>query len=492
MAVETELKLRIAPADMERLKHHPFLETLAAAPASERKLYNVYYDTPSLDLHRHEMALRLRRIGDQWLQTLKGGGGVEAGLHTRNEWETGVAGEALDFAALQRSGVKLPPGVERKLQPVFRTDFSRSIRLLNFEGAAVELCLDSGEIIAGAKTRRISELELELKSGEPRQLFQLALSLLDIVPLEVEHASKAEYGYGLHSDARRAPTEPQLPLLDKSQSTAAALRSLISACLLHVQANLTGAVQEAGGQYLEQASAGLTRLRVALSMANGLGEKGEAEGLCRQVAGLCAEFDRAQEWDAFVMETLPSLRAKFPSEAGLDQIVRGAGDNRAQHHASMRASLASQDFQRLLLRIGQWMLGRHWQGAPAEHQPLAGFAARVLADCHQRVTGRGDRPAEFDAAGLDALRAVCRELHDSAELLRSLFEADRVNSYFGALAGLYASLNTLTRLVAAPRLLRELGGEALVPTWREPALADGLAELKREWARFAVQRPFWD
>ena len=47
------------------------------------------------------MALRLRRIGKHWLQTLKSGGGVQAGLHQRNEWETLVDGEALDFGVLE-------------------------------------------------------------------------------------------------------------------------------------------------------------------------------------------------------------------------------------------------------------------------------------------------------------------------------------------------------------------------------------------------------
>jgi len=76
MSVETELKLRIAPEHMARLKRDPLLKTMAAGRASTRRLHNVYFDTPSLDLHRHQMALRLRRVGGTWLQTLKGGGGV--------------------------------------------------------------------------------------------------------------------------------------------------------------------------------------------------------------------------------------------------------------------------------------------------------------------------------------------------------------------------------------------------------------------------------
>src|SRR5674476_1468572 len=101
MAVETELKLRIAPEQLARLKRHALLKTYSITRPTTRRLQNIYYDTPKLDLHKSEMALRLRHAGRQWLQTLKGGGSVHAGLHQRNEWEVPVQGPALDFSATQ-------------------------------------------------------------------------------------------------------------------------------------------------------------------------------------------------------------------------------------------------------------------------------------------------------------------------------------------------------------------------------------------------------
>ncbi len=149
MAIETELKLHITPENLVRLKRHPFLRSLSSSRARTLKLYSIYYDTADLELHRRAMALRLRRVGKQFLQTLKGGGEVSAGLHQRNEWETPVPSEQLDFAVLKACGGELPHGVRNRLLPVFVTDFSRNVRLLNFEGAEIELCMDSGEIRAG-------------------------------------------------------------------------------------------------------------------------------------------------------------------------------------------------------------------------------------------------------------------------------------------------------------------------------------------------------
>src|SRR4030065_2661721 len=101
MAIETELKLRIAPEQLARLKRHALLKEHQVTRPATRRLYNIYYDTPKLELHQSGMALRLRRAGRQWLQTLKGGGSVKAGLHQRNEGEGAVHGAALDFSASQ-------------------------------------------------------------------------------------------------------------------------------------------------------------------------------------------------------------------------------------------------------------------------------------------------------------------------------------------------------------------------------------------------------
>src|SRR4030065_565682 len=100
------------------------------------------------------MALRLRRAGRQWLQTLKGGGSVKAGLHQRNEWEVPVRGAALDFSLLSEAGgpqaaewdEHLPKPLRKKLQPVFVTDFFRSSRMLLWQDTQIELCMDQGEV----------------------------------------------------------------------------------------------------------------------------------------------------------------------------------------------------------------------------------------------------------------------------------------------------------------------------------------------------------
>lgn len=495
MALETELKLRIAPEDMARLKRHPFLRSLSGERAATRKLYSVYFDTPDLQLHHARMALRLRRVGKQWLQTLKGGGGVQAGLHLRNEWEMPVAAEQLDFAALEASGASpLSPSLRKKVQPLFVTDFTRSIRMVQFEGALIEMGMDSGEIRAGKSVHTISELELELKSGEPLQLFRLALALLDIVPLEIEATSKAEYGYRLHAPVKEHVNKAQTPKLAAHTAVRDALQEMIWSCLFHLQANVSGALKKADDEYLHQVRIALRRLRVVLSMtAKHRGDK-ELEALRALIAELGSALGQSREWDVFVAQTLPAMPQNRHSKA----IARQSEKLREHHHQRVQTALQNGDFQRLLLRFGAWMNGEYWQHT-ANIKDLSHFAQKILQKRCRKVARLGAcLHHKAEAQQLHALRIACKNLRYSAELLGALYATDKTKPYLSALAKLQDKLGMFNDHAVALRLLDELAQEkpqpALTPI-REQIECTHLVrlnELRKAWKKFSRLAEFWD
>lgn len=497
MGIETELKLSISPGQMNRLRRHRLLKTLSVSRAVTRSLYSIYYDTPALDLQRHAMALRLRRSGRQWLQTLKGGGGVQAGLHRRSEWEMPVAGEALDFDALKDAGGRLPKGVHKKLRPVFVTDFSRNVRLVRFEGAEIELCLDSGEIRSGKNTRAISELELELKSGEPQQLFRLALLLLDAVPLAVEQTSKAEYGYRLFSGDRPTVRKAGFPMLESSQDIACALQEMIASCLSHVQSNVPGAIEGLDEEYLHQVRVGLRRLRVVLAMAEAFRADGELEALHEEVAEMCAEFGRLREWDVFVTQTLAPVCARLPQHEGLRELLSASEERRVRCRAALVHRLQSSDYQRLLLRFGAWMYGAY-RAAPSAGGSLRDFAAGILQKRCRQVARRGKHLATADAGQLHLLRIACKKLRYSVEMFGSLFASGKARRYVAALSELQDIMGMLNDIAVARRLLDAMDSRerhetlALVGGWLEHDRAGLMARLDGAWKRFSGQKKFWD
>ncbi|MDD2928677.1 MAG: CHAD domain-containing protein [Sideroxydans sp.] len=494
MAVETELKLHISPDKLQRLKRHPLLRALSIERARTLKLYSIYYDTADLALRQHAMALRLRRVGKQWIQTLKGGGQSSAGLHQRNEWETPVPAEQLDLEALKDCGGKLPHGVRNHLQPVFVTDFTRNVRLLDFEGAQIELCLDSGVIRAGQGMCPISELELELKSGAPQQLFRLALKLLDIVPLEVEHTSKAEYGYRLFSPSRPQVSKASFAVLNQSQDISSALQALIGSSLSHIQSNVAGALLKLDEEYLHQVRVGLRRLRVVLSVTKRVQPDDELDALYRQVSELCIALGRTRDWDVFVTQTLAPICARLPEHEGLRALLNTCERIRNKQHAGMESSLASQDFQRLLLRFGAWM---HEDRQDESRTSLEKFASKILEKRSTQVLAAGDALAIENPAQLHVLRIACKKLRYSLEMFGSLLPQHKYKSYLNKLAVLQDILGTMNDIVVAHRLLDELENAArhdtlaLVRGWMEHDYAEHITLFNKNWAGFMAQTKCW-
>lgn len=498
MTVETELKLHVSPENLLRLKRHPFLRTLAITRARTLKLYSIYYDTGDLELRRRAMALRLRRAGKQFLQTLKGGGEVSAGLHQRNEWETAVPSEQLDFALLKAAGGELPHGTRNRLQPVFVTNFSRNVRMLKFGDAEIELCMDSGEIRAGEASCPISELELELKSGSPQQLFKLALALLDIVPMDVEHTSKAEYGYLLFSAAKPSASKGRFPVLKISQNIDSALLSLISACLAHVQSNIPGALLKLDEEYLHQVRVGLRRLRVTLAIAYRYRPDAELAELRAQVAKLGVELGRSREWDVFVTQTLAPICTRLPEHEGLREVLHASERERKHQHAGMENSLASQDFQKLLLRFGARMHGMQAEQGASPVVSLGILAVRVLEKRRKQVLKCGRELTGENAAQLHALRIACKKLRYSIEMFGSLFSDPKSVAYVNGLSELQDILGTLNDIAVAHRLLNELDNAArhdtlaLIRGWMEHDYAERVAEFDKAWKRYVTLKGFWN
>jgi len=200
MAQEIELKLAVPDGALDALA--AWLDA-HAEPRGTSLLRNVYLDTPARELAGARAALRLRSKGERWLQTLKTAGHSVGGLASRVEWETEVAGEALEPTRLPPEAQALLAPLAGRLAPVFRTDFTRRTWLVRQDGAEIEAALDVGTISApGASgTEHIQELELEFLSGDAAgaeaPLRALAARLQAVAALTPFDLSKAARGYRL-------------------------------------------------------------------------------------------------------------------------------------------------------------------------------------------------------------------------------------------------------------------------------------------------------
>jgi triphosphatase len=512
MPLEIELKLAIAPEDVPRLARVPQLKAATRGRVTTSRVYSIYYDTPEFALRGEGAAVRLRRVGARWIQTLKSGGRVEAGLHQRDELETPVPAQMLNYPVLASAGaspVLADPDLPLKLQPMFVTDFRRTVRQIEpSSGSRIELCLDRGTISAGAVQAPIDEIELELKSGPPEELLKFALTLLERVPLRLEPASKAQRGYALVDGSRSHPVKAGPPELERQMDVTQAFRCVVFSCIAHLQANERGLLESDDPEYLHQARVALRRLRSAFSVFGAAFPRALFAEQIAELRWLGSLLGPARDWDVFVTQTLPALHAVFPGETGLDWLAGRSAELRAFADQRAREAVASTRYTALLLKLIGVFLSEPWklladeEAAAQRALPLTEFATGVLARRQNKTLKRGRGLKTLDFACLHALRIQIKKLRYATEFFSSLYDKKAVKGYAGGLARLQELLGGLNDCATVERLMQPLAaaadtaaareGVGLVRGWAAANARAHLAALPRKWKRFRDCEVFWE
>jgi inorganic triphosphatase YgiF len=515
MPIETELKLRLSPDGVARLQRNTLLKSLSISKPITQRLYSIYYDTPKLDLNRHGIGLRLRRSGRRWVQTIKGGGGVTAGLHQRDEWEFPVLKEQLDFTKITDPAlIKLFSSAELRdqLRPIFTTDFKRSARMLCLpDGGEVEFCLDRGEIIYGDNRIPLCEVELELKSGRPGQLFQLALELLNSVPFRLENVSKAERGYMLCLNGDSLPIKSGQVKLDPEMSVSNAFKAISWSCLNHLHANESGMLAGQDNEYLHQMRVALRRQRSAMSLFSKVLPKDGLSSLSRELKWLGNQLGPARDWDVFVMETLAPICASFSEHTGMKVLQDRCNQLRRQHHESACHAIESNHYVQLMLQMGEWLIEEDWFDQTGTSPiKMAGtqpgttakkFADNLLADRHRKMMKKGEGLTSFSVAELHDLRIIAKKQRYAAEFFAGFYPSRETRRYIRTLSSLQDILGAMNDTANAKRLLSELPVEGdtdslqeavgVVLGWSEGHASLKRLELERAWVKLTKIKPFW-
>ena len=154
-------------------------------------LENTYLDTSDLSITGRGGMIRVRHYKgsdqDYYEFTVKYGGNVSDGYHKRYEWNARSSDNRFSierFKELAASGDDPSDMLseafgdikDEDLKPICSNSFNRTIYNLAFGDSTIEACFDYGLISNsdGSKTDEICELELELKSGDPADIDQLA------------------------------------------------------------------------------------------------------------------------------------------------------------------------------------------------------------------------------------------------------------------------------------------------------------------------------
>jgi inorganic triphosphatase YgiF len=462
--VETELKLALPPQQAER-----FVKIMArrhGAPVRQQVLTR-YFDTPDWALSAQGIALRVRRVGRRWLQTLKTEGVRQGGLSRRAEYEMAITGGTPDWSRFPAEALaRVPQALRAQLAPRFETRFSRTVwQLAGKQGAAIEVALDVGDVQAGSRRQPICEIELELKAGHPDSLFELALDWarqLDCLPLDT---SKAERGVRLARDQNPTPVKSVAAVLDRRMSVEAGFAAMCQASLAQFQANLPGVLNplpnpppQAGEganvmptpindiEYVHQARVALRRLRAALRICRPACVL--PEELMAGLRMLAAALGPVRDWDVLCCETLPPVEPHFEDAVAWQQGMAALEAQRAAARDAMQAALAQARPGAWLLAFQRWLLRRGWRDAPEARRftqlsPLAPWARRVLRKGQRRIVRDARACAELQAAQRHALRIVIKRQRYAAEFFQALSDKRRQPRYLAALCDAQDSLGHL-------------------------------------------------
>lgn len=505
---ETELKLLVPRDAMRRMSTHPLLKG-RARPVTQ-KLYSIYFDTPGLDLWRQGVALRLRRDGRRWIQTVKGGGTAQAGLHQRVEIEAQVAGPFPDCTKLDDgpvAGLFSSARLRGQLKAVFVTEVIRTSRLVALiPEVTVEVCLDRGEIKAGDRIEPICELELELKSGPAHHLFEFALKLLDVAPLRVENRSKAERGYALARKQRSAPVKARAAALTSDMTVVDAFKAIVWAALGHLQANERGMLEARDTEYLHQMRIALRRMRSAFSVFAVVFPKAVLAPTVAELRWLAEALGPARDWDVFVTETFPPIRDEFAKSPGFATFTRECAHRRSGAGRKARRAVGSTRYQRWVLGLAGWLAAEGWTqqmdvaARATLRMPARDFAAAVIEGRYAQVRKRGRRLDE-SAAERHRLRIAVKKLRYAMDFFAGLFEVKRVRDILSRLSHLQDILGTMNDAVTVERLLDESLGAArgrsaieargILLGWSRGRGRALKHELKPAWKAFRGGEKFW-
>ncbi|WP_432382354.1 CHAD domain-containing protein [Duganella sp. P38] len=452
--MEVELKLLLPPEHNEHVLRHPLL----GEPARVQHLAARYFDTPDLHLLRHGAGLRVRKVDGEWIQTMKAGGSVQSGLHSRNEWEGPVdrawprLGKLRKLIGDDEHWLSLLAAANLKegLEPLFLVDVQRHLWELESEGNRIEVALDIGHIERQGRQLAVNEIELELKDGDPAGLYTFALQLLDDLPLRLSNINKAQRGYLLVRETGHAPFRAQALALDADASLAAAFPAVLGNCLEQIQRNEVAVVEGSDPETLHQMRVGVRRLRSALKLFEPVAPCPPA--LLEDVRWLGEQLGAARDWDVLVSSTLSRVAAQPGDGNAMMELQALALDTAHARRSAAAQAVLSPRYTRLMLTLGAWML----QTAPLLNGAAADFSRQTLRHQHKSLLKRARRMSDDDPASAHRTRIAAKRGRYALEFFHALYRRKGTRAYLKTLAAVQEELGQHNDLVVAAELLREL------------------------------------
>jgi inorganic triphosphatase YgiF len=502
---EIELKFQVPAARADALAR-----AVATASAASLPLRAFYFDTEDRRLAAAGLALRVRKEGRRWVQTLKGAGD---GLWQRLEHEVPrqvaagaqpLADPALHDHTPAGDALRAALG-DAVLLPTYGTEVTRTRRLLRGKGCVAELAFDRGALRAGDRRWPLCELELELKSGSAAALAELAASWVRRFDLTLDVRTKAERGERLARGVRvGAPVKARPLPLAEGIGLDSALRQVVASCLQQVLGNASDLAHEIDTlpEHLHQLRVGLRRLRSVLRELGPLSPE-LPEQWAEALALLFGRLGSARDRDALAQTLLPALRKAGATELQLPVI-----------EAEPAARIALCETSTTLL----WLQLMAFAASPATSPPPPGAAPAAaegatspessvqplsfasasrkrLASLFRQVRRDAERFAQLEDAARHRLRKRVKRLRYLGEFAATQFGARRFRAFLKRLAPAQEALGEFNDVCVAQALFKNAAADDPLAMfalgWLARERDDSIRRCQHELRKLRRATPFW-
>ncbi|VTU19490.1 hypothetical protein H6CHR_01193 [Variovorax sp. PBL-H6] len=498
---EFELKFQVDPRDRAAVEG-----AVARGRSTRQRLQARYYDTADGALAAQRIVLRVRKEGQRWVQTAKAPGGNALERHEHNvEIDTAKAGDvplprlerhagtpvgALIARALHAAGQDTAGA---RLLPLHATDIRRTTREMRTGDACVELAFDRGEVRAGDRSHPVCELEIELKSGSPQSLLELARRWRVRYAISLDTVSKSARGERLAKGVEYGvPIKAEPPAVGEDMDGPQVFRAVLGACLAQILPNASEvAAASPEPEHVHQLRVGIRRLRTAL----------------REMGALAPAIDPT--WEPALVDAFRALgrqRDREHLQKTVQPQIEAAGGPQvtwphpAEPEPDPAAVVRGQAFQLVLIGLIAASLPPEEQpaGAPPAEQhaePARKPLRARLSKLHRQVVRDSRR---FDTLAPEAqhrVRKRLKRLRYLAEFVAPIFGKRRAARYLKALHPAQDALGEHNDAAVAIDAYRKAAGHDgsawFAVGWLSAQQRQRALECRTALEKVAQARRFW-
>lgn len=449
--VEIELKFQIAVA-----RRNALLKAIDSKGAETLQLQAKYFDTADRKLAAQGIALRQRREGEQWVQTLKAAG--KSHLHRfEHNLELGeTTPDGLDLTCYQTDAeaaqiLSQALGAEQQnLQLQFETDIQRTSKVVQFEDADIEISLDVGEIRSGDAQHDVYEVEFELKQGSLQSLLNFCYEWVKKYQLWLDVRSKAEFGNLLLQQLEVSPPTLESAFqFNKKESADYNLRLLIANQLQHLLPNIAAiSAGVATAEHTQQAQRALQHMYLSLSILKDW-SAGISVKWLQQLGAFKDYFGHLEHLD-HMQHTLAALLQNPKTAASLDQDILYGKEK------LVNLVKSTQNVQHYL----DLLMFSLSPSGKVQKQDLKQFAQNTLQQQYKLLQ---DSLTLVDLSDLDSLAQLAQRLNElkfSFPLLTSIYDVKNLQKYSKSLQDAQQAAEQYHILTASASYLQESELEA--------------------------------